>query len=111
LVPQLRQAVKLDSFETESAFEKLMSLRHSCTALRSVVSSKLTKLKTVRAYSPFGPLQEVLQTAPFWWTATTKSIEVTGIVLGMQVVHRFGMIYLNLTADIIVPMRTLLEVD
>jgi hypothetical protein len=72
-----------------------MNLGHPCTVLGFVVSSELTKLKIVRVYSPFGSLQEVFQTAPPWWVATMKSIEVTGIVIGMQFVHRFGLLYLN----------------
>jgi maternal embryonic leucine zipper kinase len=84
--------------EIQNESEKLMNLKHPCVAalFGFVVSSTWTELKIVRAYTPIGSLEEVLQTSPPWWTATVKSIAVVGIALGMCFVHSFGLVCRNL---------------
>jgi serine/threonine protein kinase len=77
----------------QSEIEEPMNLKHPDVAgpFGFVVSSNCTELKVVRAYPRIGSLKTVLQTAPSWWTMTAKSIAITGIVLGMRFVHRFGL--------------------
>jgi hypothetical protein len=55
-----------NQLEIQNWIEKLMNLKHTCVAVSFgfVISSTWRELKIVRAYSPIGSLEELLQTSP-----------------------------------------------
>jgi serine/threonine protein kinase len=86
----------------------LTHLTHPCFVSPFVFdfpqNSKL--LRDATRYFECGSLQDVLRRQPSWWTPAAKWIAITGIVMGMRFLHRFG-----LTHGALKPSNILFDAD
>jgi hypothetical protein len=100
-------APQVVSFEE---LEQLCGLHHVCLA-HVIGYSRMSQawfMQVAIEHTPGGLLKDVLELTSFprWWNATSKSIIIIGIVLGMREIHRCDLVHRGLA-----PGTVLLDVD
>jgi serine/threonine protein kinase len=103
----------VEKCDIERIIENLLNLRHPCISnvIGVVLPSQLLGLEIIGMDSDNSSLSKVISTSPGWWTPTTKTKAIVGIVLGLRYAHSLGLLHGNLTAtNIFLDVNGLVEI-